>query len=243
MLFAVGGPLSNAGCSDDFFVCSTDVDCTQAEGGRCEASGACSFPDAGCPTGRRYGEAGNPQVAGTCVPLEDLGSTGIDDGGTVASTSRGGTDAAESTTSTAESGTTLAQGSSSGSSSSGGESESSTGGAGSSSSTGERPPPPDLYAACDELEDCSNMTCAFVTTLDMDVLAGFCTAAGCRDPSVDCTDPGTGATPICTNLPLNGAPGLACALDCGDTGTQGCPDGMTCYDNIVGQPALCFHPV
>jgi len=87
------------------------------------------------------------------------------------------------------------------------------------------------------------MTCAFVTTLDMNVLAGFCTAAGCRDPAVDCTDPGTGATPICTNLALNGAPGLACALDCGESGMSGCPDGMTCYDNIVGQPALCFHPV
>ncbi len=233
----VAGP----GCSNDFFVCSSNAECTEAEGGRCEASGACSFPDPTCPTGRRYGEAGNPQVAGACVPPEDVGSTGAtgDEASSTANSQSGGA----ASTSTTDLGTTTLDGSSSGGSSSGGSSESSTGGDASSSSTGSEPPPPDLYAACDELADCSNLTCAFVTTLDMEVLAGFCTAAECRDPTVDCTDPGTGATPICTTLALNGAPGLACALDCGDTGTPGCPEGMTCYDNIVGQPALCFHPV
>lgn len=142
-----------------------------------------------------------------------------------------------------DTGTTAIDASSSGSSTATSASSSSSSTDASSSSTGDEPPPRDLYAACEEPEDCSNLTCTLVTTLEMNVLAGFCTAAGCRDPSIDCTDPGTGATPICTNLSLNGAPGLACALDCADSGTSGCPEGMTCYDNIVGQPALCFHPV
>lgn len=234
-----------AGCSKDFFVCSTSSECTEAEGGRCEASGACSFPDAACPTGRRYGEAGNPQVAGTCAPLEDVGSTGVDGADGSATASPTGEEADSSTTTTADTGTsTSLDASSSGSSGIGSSSSGSLSGSdASASSTGNEPPPEDLYAACDEPTDCSNLTCAFVTTLDMDVLAGFCSAAGCLDPAVDCTDPGTGATPICTNLSLNGAPGLACALDCGESGMSGCPEGMTCYDNIVGQPALCFHPV
>jgi len=236
------GLLLGAGCSNDFFVCSEDSQCTEAEGGRCEASGACSFPDPQCPTGRRYGEAGNPQVAETCVPPEDLGSSSATDSSQGASQSSStGHEATSSTSVGSDSGTSGAQESSSGGTSTGPMSESSSGGASSSSSTGNPPPPPDLYEPCEGIEDCSNMTCASFYDQNGAVLAGFCTAAGCEDATLDCTDPGTGAVPSCEPVPLNGAPGNGCVLDCTETGAAGCPAGMTCLQNIAGLPDLCAH--
>ena len=45
------------------FECSTSSECS---GGTCEPDGLCSFADAACPSGRRYGESSGPK-AGQCV--------------------------------------------------------------------------------------------------------------------------------------------------------------------------------
>ena len=57
-----------AGClKSAAFSCAAEADCTRGgEVGVCEASGFCSFADASCPSGRRYGElSGN--LADRCV--------------------------------------------------------------------------------------------------------------------------------------------------------------------------------
>jgi alpha-tubulin suppressor-like RCC1 family protein len=57
-------PIVLLGCSPGAFVCEASDQC--GVGGRCEPSGRCSFADATCEDGRRYGEyAGN--LADLCV--------------------------------------------------------------------------------------------------------------------------------------------------------------------------------
>ena len=64
-----------ASCQTEVFACGDDKECTGADGGRCEANGYCSFPDAACPSGRRYGDLSGP-FSGKCVVDEDgTGST------------------------------------------------------------------------------------------------------------------------------------------------------------------------
>jgi hypothetical protein len=59
-----------AGCSPAaVFSCASDDQC--GEEGRCEAMGYCSFPDPECGSGRRYGSLSGPDVAGSCVPVDD----------------------------------------------------------------------------------------------------------------------------------------------------------------------------
>jgi len=58
------------------FECTQPSDCASEGGaGTCESTGYCSFPDATCDSGRRYGEHAPGDVAGTCVPT-DVGETG-----------------------------------------------------------------------------------------------------------------------------------------------------------------------
>ena len=249
---AVVGALVLSGCpSDGYFVCSTDSECTQAMGGRCEANGACSFPDAACDTGRRYGEAGNPQIAGECVPPGGVGSTGTGTSAGVGSgasdpsmsgTSMSGTSMSSVGTSDAETsdGTTAAEGSTGDASTSATASSSS---GGSSSSTGDPGPPADMYEDCAAPEECDAMVCAmFVQPGDLDPFGAFCSDIACGDPMTDCLDPGTGATPTCIDIPVNGVAEPICALDCDATGAAGCPAGMTCLNNIIGLPSICAHP-
>jgi len=62
------------GCGDREYECTQDVQCVNNKGrGYCELNGLCSFPDATCPSGRRYGEHAGDQ-SGTCVSPEDAGS-------------------------------------------------------------------------------------------------------------------------------------------------------------------------
>jgi hypothetical protein len=51
--------------------------------GWCESNGSCSFsaPTSECPSGRRYGELGDPSVAGTCVDVGVRMAPGPDGGG------------------------------------------------------------------------------------------------------------------------------------------------------------------
>ncbi len=59
------------------FPCHATSECV--DGGRlgvCQSDGWCSFPDAGCPSGQRYGEHAGEGLAGLCVG--DDGTTGGD---------------------------------------------------------------------------------------------------------------------------------------------------------------------
>ncbi len=51
------------------FACDEDVQCQVGGQGTCEATGYCSFPDDGCPSGRRFGD-GAGTYAGQCVVAE-----------------------------------------------------------------------------------------------------------------------------------------------------------------------------
>ncbi|MEM6294543.1 MAG: LamG domain-containing protein [Myxococcota bacterium] len=64
------------GCTREPFGCEADDQC-QSEGadGACEANGYCSFPDANCISGRRYGELAGGGLAGLCVNDVDPTST------------------------------------------------------------------------------------------------------------------------------------------------------------------------
>lgn len=51
-------------CAPSVFLCQDDAGCPN---GQCEASGFCSFPDAACDSGRRYGEFAGVGLGGSCV--------------------------------------------------------------------------------------------------------------------------------------------------------------------------------
>lgn len=226
-LICFAGLLGAGGCGKDYFVCTQDSECTQEEGGRCEPSGACSFPDPSCPTGRRYGEEGNPQVAGNCVPESDIGSTGVvaTESGTGSSSTQVGSSDGSGTSGTTSNATETMTGSTGGNTSTGGESTSSTGG-GSSSSTGEPIPVREFFQPCTtetQDADCPNSVCI---ELFGRVSSGFCSQS-CRKTAV-CHDPGTGAAPACIISSVDGTPGGSCALECSDSGADGCPNGMSC---------------
>ncbi|MCA9708170.1 MAG: LamG domain-containing protein [Myxococcales bacterium] len=62
------------GCAEPskVFVCASPDDC--GGNGTCEATGYCSFPDADCASGSRYGAHASSELAGTCV--DERGTTG-----------------------------------------------------------------------------------------------------------------------------------------------------------------------
>lgn len=218
-----------------FFVCTTDSECDEVENGRCEPSGSCSFPDPACETGRRYGELGNPSTAGQCVPPDDIGSTGrMSDGEGSA-----GTDPSTTATSTTSSTTVDPD------ASSGGSSDASTGaestGHGSSSTSGGDPVLPDLWEPCADSSECMGACLESVDVWQTPV-GYFCTQE-CPEPQGQCTDPGTGAEARCTMQFVDGQRLDVCVLDCGDTGTAGCPEGMVCaLEEIPLAPPRCVHP-
>ena len=61
------------------FACADDGQCAGGPaGGRCEPDGRCSFPDAACDSGRRYGELSGA-ASGTCVGATSDGGIDADD--------------------------------------------------------------------------------------------------------------------------------------------------------------------
>lgn len=75
-----------AGCNeDDTFQCVSDAQCGGA--GICESVNYCSFPDADCETGRRYGDESATGIAGQCVPKEEGTSGAATEGSGVSGTS------------------------------------------------------------------------------------------------------------------------------------------------------------
>jgi hypothetical protein len=72
----VAAGLAFAACTpaSDTFVCSSSDQCViAADGGRCEASGGCSFSDPTCTTGWRLASPGAGSLSGQCIP----GITGV----------------------------------------------------------------------------------------------------------------------------------------------------------------------
>lgn len=65
------------GCQSSAFACQSNGACPE---GRCEPQGWCSFPDASCSSGHRFGEHAAEGLAGTCVEITagetEPGSTG-----------------------------------------------------------------------------------------------------------------------------------------------------------------------
>jgi hypothetical protein len=59
-------------CQSTPFACQSDAACPD---GRCESQGWCSFPDAECPSGYRFGEHAADGLASTCVD-PDEGTSG-----------------------------------------------------------------------------------------------------------------------------------------------------------------------
>lgn len=236
--------VSTGACRDDYFVCTRDSECTEEAGGRCEPSGSCSFPDLECPTGRRYGEEGNPQVAGQCVPASDIGSTGLveTEGGSTGTTT-------ETTSSGTGSSGTFDESSTgpgtTGGASTGEVSSSSSSGDASSSSTGDGFPTRELYQPCTMATqdvDCPNSVCAEFSVGPFD--GGFCTNP-CRDVS-DCYDPGVGADVSCIITNVQGTSGASCFLDCSASGAGGCLEGMACTPTVQfpdgSQTQVCYWP-
>jgi hypothetical protein len=93
-----------AGCKTAVFTCASDEQCG---GGWCEVTGYCSFEDAECPSGRRYGSLGSRELSNACVaPVsEPSADDGIDDSGTTSGATWTPTsDAPDSTSGLASSG-------------------------------------------------------------------------------------------------------------------------------------------
>ena len=93
-MIAVASLLMGCPAETNFFQCVEDSQC--GADGQCESSQYCSFPDAECDSGRRYGDEAAPGISGQCVPLESgTGSTSV----ASTSTSTSGTTIAEDLTS------------------------------------------------------------------------------------------------------------------------------------------------
>ncbi len=94
--------LLGSGCPSNTFSCLDDAACTDAGSGpgRCEATGFCSFPDAACASGRRYGGLAGGGLAGACVDGDEATSTTTDPTTSTPPSTTATTDTTESSTST-----------------------------------------------------------------------------------------------------------------------------------------------
>ena len=105
-------PWAAACAATESFVCDADVQCvTDVEAGRCEPEGVCSFPDAACPSGHRYGKLAG-ELSGECVGAgasdgsSEPGATSLVPEGTAETGDGSSGPAATSTTSTSTGTTT-----------------------------------------------------------------------------------------------------------------------------------------
>lgn len=80
-LVLAGAVTAGVAClRDPGFPCEASDQCLVHEGGFCEESGWCSYPDDGCGSMRRYGPHAPDGIAGTCVEPDAADSGGSDDG-------------------------------------------------------------------------------------------------------------------------------------------------------------------
>lgn len=95
--------LALVGCGgESAFLCREDANC--GDDGFCEEDGNCSFEDAACPSGRRYGSAGDALHANTCVPVDGTTSASTTESPIVTTTSTTTLGTTSSTTTTSTSG-------------------------------------------------------------------------------------------------------------------------------------------
>lgn len=93
--------VATVACRSLGFVCESDAQCRDGEReGFCEASGACSFDDPSCDSGRRYGERAVGDLAGDCVVDGGSSSSGGGSGSAVTSLDASSEPATSLTTST-----------------------------------------------------------------------------------------------------------------------------------------------
>lgn len=71
-------------CAPGEYACIDDDQCGVS--GVCEPEGWCSFPDAECPDGRRFGDHSGDGLGGACVPARDDTGTGSTGSSTTTST-------------------------------------------------------------------------------------------------------------------------------------------------------------
>jgi hypothetical protein len=77
---ALASTLALAGCTQAItsFACTDNASCRNgSDVGTCQPNGACSFADASCTSGQRYGAASGTGIAGVCVGDEPTGDGGI----------------------------------------------------------------------------------------------------------------------------------------------------------------------
>ena len=68
-------------CPSSGFLCQSDDQCIDGDReGVCTSDGRCAFSDEDCASGLAYGELAGPDLAGSCVPVDDASSTATDDG-------------------------------------------------------------------------------------------------------------------------------------------------------------------
>ena len=213
------------GCSTPDFLCQSSDDCVSSpDAGICEESGYCSFPDAACPSGQRYGELSGPLRGQCTVPEEGTSSSSPttleSDGG---ADGTGGT-ASTLTSATADESSTGAL--SVGTDSTGGDwttDGSSTEPASDDDSTGAGTVDP--YGPCRDGCTLPDATC-LMTNQGQSVCASPCAdpttpEASCPAPLVD------GYAVACASTQMGG--GDYCVLLCmGDV----CPGTMICRESI-----------
>lgn len=91
---AVFGLIAACASETETFICAEDAECT---GGVCEEAGFCGFPDAGCESGRRYGELSGSLSLQCVPPGADTGASS----GTSGASASSGTSASSGASATA----------------------------------------------------------------------------------------------------------------------------------------------
>jgi hypothetical protein len=230
------------------FTCDDDAQCVDGDrNGRCEASGYCSFPDAGCPEGYRYSAHAAERFAGICVPPANAdGSTSdaVDDSPSSGSPTSGASDpmldttaADDAVTVTTPTATSAEDGSTSHvepTSTSDAESTNSDDAADTmpaSSDESTSTPMGDPYEFCLDDTECTypQATCMY-DSWALPVCNPACSGPLAID---ECPPPTSGeAVPACRDI-AGGEWG--CVLDCTD---GECPEGMVCSDSTIGP--FCF---
>lgn len=160
------------------FTCTEDQACIDegGMGGVCEENSLCTFPDLGCPNGKRWHDRAGEELGGKCFDPADLGGATDSVAGTAGDS---GTEAGSST-SGGEEGSTTQPADDSGGQSSSGEPPPDTDDGGGSSSGGMPMECLDIFGTAPDFELCEETatTCSFQVTLAMASCDAMCMMFG-----------------------------------------------------------------